>query len=132
MPLAASTVAALRRLLHQIEVPEGLAFAQKWLAAHNVAWNAVQDIVGQFAGKRTSHIAWRIIKHMRGTASGALFARIDSHHHKPWFILVGKPGESSRAVLMGAGWVINLVVAEWIIRRGPRVHRFRGVALVAP
>ncbi|MFL5619776.1 MAG: DUF2306 domain-containing protein [Gemmatimonadaceae bacterium] len=39
--------------------------------------------------------------------------------HLPWFIFVGKPGESSRAVLMGAGWVINLVVAEWVIRRGP-------------
>jgi hypothetical protein len=38
--------------------------------------------------------------------------------HLPWFILVGKPGESERAALMGAGWVINLVVAEWVIRRG--------------
>jgi uncharacterized membrane protein len=36
----------------------------------------------------------------------------------PWFILFGTPGESTRAVLMGAGWVINVVVAEWIIRRG--------------
>ena len=40
--------------------------------------------------------------------------------------LVGKPGESARTVLMGAGWVINVVVAEWIIARrrdhprGPR------------
>jgi hypothetical protein len=37
--------------------------------------------------------------------------------HLPCFILVGKPGESSRTVLMGAGWVINVIVAEWIIRR---------------
>jgi hypothetical protein len=37
--------------------------------------------------------------------------------HLPWFIFFGKPGESSRAFLMGAGWVINLLVAEWIIRR---------------
>jgi hypothetical protein len=37
--------------------------------------------------------------------------------HLPWFILVGKPGESARTALMGAGWVINVVVAEWIIRR---------------
>ena len=41
--------------------------------------------------------------------------------HLPWFILFGKPGEASRAFLMGAGWVINLVVAEWLIRR--RVRR---------
>jgi hypothetical protein len=38
--------------------------------------------------------------------------------HLPWFLLVGKPGESVRAALMGAGWVINLVVAEWVIRKG--------------
>ncbi|NTU81146.1 MAG: DUF2306 domain-containing protein [Chloroflexales bacterium] len=29
------------------------------------------------------------------------------------------PTELSRALLMGAGWVINLAVAEWIIRRRP-------------
>jgi uncharacterized membrane protein YozB (DUF420 family) len=41
--------------------------------------------------------------------------------HLPWFVLVGKPGESVRAVLMAAGWVINLAVAEWFIRkRSPR------------
>ena len=28
------------------------------------------------------------------------------------------PGELSRAVMMGAGWIINVMVAEWIIRRG--------------
>lgn len=37
--------------------------------------------------------------------------------HLPWFILIGQPGEDVRAVLMGAGWVINLGAAEWIIRR---------------
>jgi hypothetical protein len=37
--------------------------------------------------------------------------------HLPWFLLVGgKPGELPRAVMMGAGWAINVVVAEWIIR----------------
>lgn len=38
--------------------------------------------------------------------------------HLPWFILVGPaPGRAPRAIMMGLGWVINLVVAEWIIRR---------------
>lgn len=32
-------------------------------------------------------------------------------------MIIGPPTEFSRAVLMGAGWVINLAVAEWIIRR---------------
>lgn len=37
--------------------------------------------------------------------------------HLPWFLIVGQPGEAARSVLMGAGWVINLAVAERIIRR---------------
>jgi uncharacterized membrane protein len=42
--------------------------------------------------------------------------------HLPWFVLVGsKPGELPRAWLMGAGWVINVVVAEWAIRRRRRL-----------
>jgi hypothetical protein len=30
-------------------------------------------------------------------------------------LIAGPPSELSRALLMGAGWVINLAVAEWII-----------------
>jgi len=38
--------------------------------------------------------------------------------HLPWFILVDlKPGKLPRGIMMGAGWAINMVVAEWIIRR---------------
>jgi hypothetical protein len=44
--------------------------------------------------------------------------------HLPWFILAdGKPGETPRAVMMGAGWVINVIVAEWVIRRGRVIRR---------
>ena len=34
-------------------------------------------------------------------------------------LIAGPPGELSRALLMGAGWVINLAVAEWTIRKRP-------------
>ena len=34
-------------------------------------------------------------------------------------LVIGPPGELSRALLMGAGWVINLAVAERAIRRRP-------------
>lgn len=37
--------------------------------------------------------------------------------HLPWFLLVGKPGELARATLMAAGWMINILVAERVIRR---------------
>ncbi len=32
-------------------------------------------------------------------------------------VIAGPPSELSRALLMGAAWVINLAVAEWAIRR---------------
>lgn len=46
--------------------------------------------------------------------------------HLPWFLLVGpKPGEGARTLMMGAGWIINVLVAEWVIRRQrvPNVQR---------
>jgi hypothetical protein len=59
-----------------------------------------------------SHSAWMVRGYAIGMGAGTQVLT-----HLPWFILVGRPGESSRAVLMGAGWVINLVVAEWVIRK---------------
>ena len=53
---------------------------------------------------------------MRGYAVG-LGAGTQVLTQLPWMLLVGKPDELTRALLMGAGWVINLVVAEWIIRK---------------
>ena len=60
----------------------------------------------------TTHGEWMIRAYAIGLGAGTQVLT-----HLPWFILVGKPGETSRAFLMGAGWVINVVVAEWIIRR---------------
>jgi hypothetical protein len=34
-------------------------------------------------------------------------------------LVAGKPSVFSRALLMGAAWVINLAVAEWSIRKRP-------------
>jgi hypothetical protein len=59
-----------------------------------------------------SHGAWMTRGYAIGMGAGTQVLT-----HLPWFILVGKPGELSRAMLMGAGWVINLGVAEWVIRR---------------
>ena len=59
-----------------------------------------------------SHGAWMLRAYAIGMGAATQVLT-----HLPWFILFGKPGESSRAFLMGAGWVINLAVAEWLIRR---------------
>jgi hypothetical protein len=47
----------------------------------------------------------------------ALGAGTQVFTHIPWFVLVDThPGKFPRGVMMGAGWLINVVVAEWIIR----------------
>lgn len=61
----------------------------------------------------TSHGDWMTRAYAIGMGAGT-----QVFTHLPWFILVGQPGEVSRAVLMGAGWVINVAVAEWVIRTG--------------
>jgi uncharacterized membrane protein len=71
----------------------------------------------------TTHGAWMIRSYAIGLGAGTQVLT-----HIPYFALVGKPDEMSRAVLMGAGWVINVLVAEWIIRRGtPGLRKNRGV-----
>jgi uncharacterized membrane protein len=60
-----------------------------------------------------SHGAWMTRAYAIGLGAGTQVLT-----HLPWFIFVGKPGETARTLLMGAGWVINVIVAEWVIRRG--------------
>ncbi len=45
--------------------------------------------------------------------------------------LAGPPSEFLRALLMGAAWVINLAVAEWIIRRRPALPAHTASAVVS-
>jgi len=60
-----------------------------------------------------THSAWMIRAYALGIGAGTQVLT-----HLPWFLIVGsKPGELPRAILMGAGWAINLIFAEWIIRR---------------
>ena len=63
------------------------------------------------------HGEWMIRAYAIGMGAGTQVLT-----HLPYYVLVGKPDESSRAVLMGAGWVINVVVAEWIIRQPQRMR----------
>lgn len=60
------------------------------------------------------HGEWMIRAYAVGMGAGTQVLT-----HLPWFILVGPvPGRTPRAIMMGLGWAINLVLAEWVIRRG--------------
>lgn len=72
-----------------------------------------------------AHGAWMIRAYAIGLGAGTQVLT-----HLPWFILVGKPGESARTVLMGGGWVINVILAEWIVRRGQTQSRLTTASTV--
>jgi len=63
------------------------------------------------------HRAWM----MRGYAIG-LGAGTQALTELAGTSIFGPPGDFSKALYMGAGWAINLAVAEWAIRRGRARH----------
>jgi uncharacterized membrane protein len=89
-------------------------YIERLLVGSAMAMSIVLALVAVRRRDFTSHGAWMIRAYAIGLGAGTQVLT-----HLPWFILVdGKPGELPRAVMMGAGWAINIVVAEWIIRRG--------------
>jgi uncharacterized membrane protein len=63
--------------------------------------------------KYAEHGEWMIRAYAIGLGAGT-----QALTHLPWFVFVDMtPGETPRAVMMGLGWVINVMVAEWVIRR---------------
>ena len=62
-----------------------------------------------------AHRAWMA----RGYAIG-LGAGTQGLTHLPWVLLVGQPSGRLRVLLMLAGWVVNLAVVEWALRRRRR------------
>ena len=77
-----------------------------------------RDVIG--------HHAWM----MRGYAIG-LGAGTQALTLMAGELIAGRPpGELGHALLMGAGWVINLAIAEWIIRKRPAA-RTRTASAVA-
>lgn len=61
-----------------------------------------------------SHAAWMIRAYAIAQGAGTQVLT-----HLPWFLLMGAPDITARAWLMGAGWLVNITVAEWVIRRSP-------------
>lgn len=62
-------------------------------------------------GDVSGHRAWMTRGYAIGLGAGTQMLILMAGE-----IIAGSPGEFSRALLMGAGWVINLGIAEWAIR----------------
>jgi uncharacterized membrane protein len=67
------------------------------------------------------HRAWMMRAYAIGLGAGTQVLTLLAGE-----LIAGPPSELSRALLMGAGWVINLAVAEWAIRRHIHPSRITG------
>lgn len=61
------------------------------------------------------HRAWMMRAYALGLGAGT-----QVFTHIPWFLFPSIHGELARTLCMGAGWAINIVVAERLISRAPR------------
>ena len=74
-------------------------------------------VLGYRAARRrdfTGHRAWMTRGYALGIGAGTQVVV-----HIPWLLIAGQPDELARALLLGAGWAINLAIAEWALRRPP-------------
>jgi uncharacterized membrane protein len=94
------------------------------LAIFRIAFGSLMvfSIGRSFVAIRSRDVAQHRAWMLRGYAIG-MGAGTQVFTHVPWMLALGAPNELTRALLMFAGWAINLGVAEWIIRRRPRAIR---------
>lgn len=124
------------RIAGSILIPAGLlaALSGLWMSAFYPLLDGTTDVpirllfgsamlvsivLGILAIQRrdfVQHGAWMTRAYAIGVAAGTQAFVI-----LPWILLAGPPNELTRALLMGAAWVINLAVAEYVIRRRARL-----------
>jgi hypothetical protein len=75
-------------------------------------------LFGLYHGRRRNfqqHSAWMIRGYAIGMGAGTQVVLFI-----PWVVLVAPPGALERALLLGAGWATNLLLAEWWVARRHR------------
>ncbi len=91
---------------------------------------AVSLVIGFIAIRRREfarHRAWMVRGYALGLGAGTQVLTLLVGE-----IVLGPPGTVARGMLMGAAWVINLALAEWVIRRPRPAHPPRlGAGLTA-
>ena len=97
--------------------PEGsgeLLFLFRLLFGSAMVLSIILGFAAIRRGKVLEHRAWMMRSYAIGLGAGTQVLTLWAGE-----VIVGPPTELSRALLMGAGWAINLAVAEWFIRRRP-------------
>jgi hypothetical protein len=95
-------------LLYGVRLVVGLAM----VAAIVIAWRAI------LRRQVARHEAYMIRAYALGQGAGTQALVLG-----PWMLITGESGGLVRDLLMTLAWVINIVVAEWIIRARSRAPR---------
>ena len=89
-----------------------------------MALSIVLGFVAIRSGNVSRHQAW-----MRRAYAIGLGAGTQALIQIPPVMMFGPPDADTHALLMGAAWVINLAVAEWLIRRQALHQRLRAAGI---
>ena len=87
-------------------------YAFRLFAGSGMALSLCFGVAAVLRGDIPRHRAWMMRAYALGIGAGTQVLT-----HVPWFLFPSIQGETARAVFMGAGWAINLVVVEWILLR---------------
>jgi uncharacterized membrane protein len=97
-------------------LPASLQGPLLWSVRYLVGIGMVTGIVLSLLAIRNrnipNHRAWIIRAYALGQGAGTQALTM-----LPWTLMVGEPRGLVRDILMSLAWVINLSIAEWIIRR---------------
>jgi hypothetical protein len=115
-------------LFYQLPAGDGdFLNAQRLLFGSAMIVSIILSFTAIRRGNVTQHRAWMMRAYAIGLGAGTQPLTLMAGE-----LIAGKPNELSRALLMGAAWVINLAVAEWIIRRRPARRAPLASAIVSP
>lgn len=95
-----------------VPADNALLHAFRLLFGSAMAASIVLGFVAIRQRKVSEHQAW-----MRRAYAIGMGAGTQALIQIPYIMLIGKPDPSALAFLMGGAWVLNLGVAEWLIRR---------------
>lgn len=91
-----------------------LLYALRLLFGSAMVVAVVLGVAAIRRGDVIGHRAWMARGYAIGLGAGTQVLTLTAGE-----LIGGPPSELSNALLMGAGWAINLAVAEWAIRRRP-------------
>jgi hypothetical protein len=103
-----------------------LLYALRLLFGSGMVFSIIYGFIVIRRGNVIRHLAWMTRAYAIGLGAGTQALTLAAGE-----LIAGPPNELGNALLMGAGWAINLAVAEWSIRKRPARQVRRASAVVS-